>query len=451
MVSAPGTDGRTRLDVALRIPGDQLRYLDRGDSLVGQLRLSVEFRTRFGKPEHAEKRELTVVAPPRAASGYSPGHLLLQTYRVPPGFHQLVVRLEDLQRQKRGLAYVGRRVPEKGVSEGLLVVTAYPGDGLAVSQPLFVWSMAALDSGQTGDTFRRVAGGTPVLPNPDRTYGLYAPLARTYFEVRSDASDAAAPCTVVARVRANDGRLLAVVDSTSIDEPGSWAGRVGFEVATLPPGSFDFEVEIRAAGRSLVSRNRFNVAWRQESWERDPREFLEEAHFLIDDPTLEARYSEYTAGEQEAYLDRYWKERDPTPLTAQNEARDRFYARVRYANDNFGTQGMVKGMLSDRGRTYVRFGEPDEIRQQVIPTGNQSLQQVAREIASVDDDPAAIQLKKRTAIGSDERPFEVWIYNRLEDSERERLAGGSKRRFTRKFVFVDEEGYGNYTLKYSSE
>ncbi|MGH7724792.1 MAG: GWxTD domain-containing protein, partial [Candidatus Eiseniibacteriota bacterium] len=194
-----------------------------------------------------------------------------------------------------------------------------------------------------------------------------------------------------------------------------------------------------------------NVSWRKESWERDPREFLEEAHFLIDDPTLEARYSEYTAGEQEAYLDRYWKDRDPTPLTAQNENRDRFYARVRYANENYGTEGMLKGMLSDRGRTYIRYGEPDEIRQQVMPTGNQSLQQVAREIAVVDDDPAAIQLKKRTAIGSDERAFELWIYNRLEDSENERLSGGSKRRFTRKFVFVDEEGYGNYTLKYSSE
>jgi hypothetical protein len=45
----PGADARTRADIALRIPGDQLRYLDRGDSLIGQVRLSVEFRTRFGK------------------------------------------------------------------------------------------------------------------------------------------------------------------------------------------------------------------------------------------------------------------------------------------------------------------------------------------------------------------------------------------------------------------
>ncbi|MGH7725553.1 MAG: hypothetical protein ACREOU_08990, partial [Candidatus Eiseniibacteriota bacterium] len=262
-VTAPGDDGRTRLDLALRIPGDQLRYLDRGDSLVGQLRLTVEFRTRFGKPELSEKREFTVLAPPRASSGWSPGHLLLQTFRVPPGFHQIIVRLEDLQRQKRGLAYVGRKVPEKGVAEGLLQVRGYAAEGLTVSQPLFVWPMSALDSTENADRFARVAGGTPVLPNPDRTYGLYAPFVRTYFEVRNTPQATAVPCTVVARVRANDGRLLAVADSTTITEPGAWAGRVGFEVATLPPGSFDFEVEIWAGEAHAVARNRFNVSWRK--------------------------------------------------------------------------------------------------------------------------------------------------------------------------------------------
>jgi GWxTD domain-containing protein len=235
-----------------------------------------------------------------------------------------------------------------------------------------------------------------------------------------------------------------------VDEPEPWSGRVGLEVATLPAGVYDLEVTVTAGGDTARSSNRFNVAWRQESWERDPRAFLEEAHFLLDDPDLESRYAEFTAGEQEAYLDRYWKERDPTPLTAQNEERDKFYERVRYANANYGIQGVTMGMLSDRGRIYIRFGEPDEIRQQVIPTGDASVQAIAKEIAYVDDDPAAIQLKKKT-IGADERPFEVWTYNRAWDSAEERLKHGSQRRLVRKFVFVDEEGYGNYTLKYSSE
>ena len=455
IASAPGTgsDPRSRVDVALRIPGDQLRYVVRGDSLVGELRLHVEIKSRFGKSEHAESRTLQVVAPPRTTSGYSPGHLLLQTFAVPPGLHQVHLRLEDLQRNKRGLAYVGRSVPEKGSASGLTRVLAFPLDSLAVSPPLLAWPSAALDTSdaRSADAFRRTGGSGPVVPNPDRVYGLYAPVARAYFEVRPPAQAPPAPSTMVARVRTLDGQLLAVVDSVRIEESEAWSGRFGFDVSSLPAGAYDLEVVVERGGHAALSKNRFNVAWRAESWERDPREFLEEAHFLLDDPDLEARYAEYTAGEQEAYLDRFWARRDPTPLTAQNEERDKFYERVRYANEHFGIDGVVKGMLSDRGRVYIRFGEPDEIRQQVMPTGNQSLEQVAREIALVDDDPAYIQLRRAGGVGSDQRAFEVWTYIRVFGSEAERLEGGSQQRMTRKFVFVDQEGYGNYSLGYSTE
>lgn len=455
VASAPGAAGdpRSRVDIALRIPGDQLRYVDHGDSLVGELRLTVEFRSRYGKSEHKERRTLHVVAPPSTASGYSPGHLFLQSFVVPPGLHQLHIELEDLQRNRRGLAYVGRRVPEKGSTAGLTRVLAYPVDSLGLGQPLLAWSPDALDSSdaRAAGAFRRTPGGAPVVPNPDRVYGLYAPVARAYFEVRPPRETPPAPSTLIARVRTVDGRLLAVVDSVVIDESGAWSGRFGFDVSSIPAGAYDLEVEVERAGRVARATNRFNVAWRAESWERDPREFLEEAHFLLDDPDLEARYAAFTAGEQEAYLDRYWKERDPTPLSAQNEERDKFYERVRYANENYGIAGVVKGMMSDRGRVYVRYGEPDEIRQQVMPTGNSSLREVAREIAQVDDDPAYINLRRPAGVGSDERPFEVWTYIRVLGSESERRTGGSQRRMQRKFVFVDEEGYGNYTLRYSSE
>jgi GWxTD domain-containing protein len=54
----------------------------------------------------------------------------------------------------------------------------------------------------------------------------------------------------------------------------------------------------------------------------------------------------------------FWARRDPTPGTAQNEALDEHWVRVRYANDNFKTS--EPGWRTDRGRIYIRYGEPDE-------------------------------------------------------------------------------------------
>jgi len=362
--TAPGDDARPRVDLALRIPSDQLRYLSRRDSLFATVRLTVEFRTRFGKAEHADTRTIALSATAHPPAGYNPGHLLLESYRIPPGPHQMRVRLEQLEDNQHGATYVGRPAAEKGTAEGLTTILGYALDQLAVARPLLLWPAGGVDSSRAhGTAFERAPGDAPVVPNPDRTYGLYAPVARAYFEVRPATRSAAGEVsdTVVARVLTPDGHLMAVLDSTFIDEAGPWAGRLGFDTSTLPAGSYDLEVAVHAAGQVTRARNRFNVAWRRESWERDPREFLEEAHFLLDDPDLEQRYSEATAGEQEAWLDTYWKEKDPTPLTAQNEARDQFMARVQYANDHYSIKGVVKGMFSDRGRVYVRYGEPDEL------------------------------------------------------------------------------------------
>jgi len=461
LATSPSDDIRPRVDLALRIPEDQLRYAPHGDSLYARVRLTVDFRTRFGKPEHTDTRVLDLASPAHPGPGYNPGHLLLETYRIPPGPHQMHVQLQDLSESKGGATLVGRRSAEKGVAEGLTTVLGYPVDRLAVARPLLLWPLGGVDSSKAkGSAFERAAGGSPVVPNPDRTYGLYAPVARAYFEVRPAGADSAARVaeraaggardTVVARVLGVDGHLMATLDSTIVSEDGPWAGRLGFDTSTLPAGAYDLAVEVRSPHGRAQASNRFNVAWRRESWERDPREFLEEAHFLLDDPDLELKYSEATAGEQEAWLDRYWKDKDQTPETAQNEARDRFTARVQYANDHYSIAGVVKGMFSDRGRVYVRYGEPDEMHQEVIPTGDKTLEEVAVEIAN-SDDPGYIALKKPGGIGADERPFEIWIYNRLGESQEDRLKHGSQRSFQRIFVFVDERGYGDYTLKYSNE
>jgi GWxTD domain-containing protein len=52
----------------------------------------------------------------------------------------------------------------------------------------------------------------------------------------------------------------------------------------------------------------------------------------------------------------YWKEKDPTPKTDENELISQLNNRVRYVNKNFSI--LMQGWRSDRGRIYIIYGPP---------------------------------------------------------------------------------------------
>lgn len=64
-----------------------------------------------------------------------------------------------------------------------------------------------------------------------------------------------------------------------------------------------------------------------------------------------------TDEEAQAFIDLFWARRDPTPGTIRNEFREDFEARVLFADANF-TTGKERGAFSDRGRTFIYFGQP---------------------------------------------------------------------------------------------
>ncbi|MDP2174109.1 MAG: GWxTD domain-containing protein [Candidatus Cloacimonadaceae bacterium] len=102
-------------------------------------------------------------------------------------------------------------------------------------------------------------------------------------------------------------------------------------------------------------------------------------------------------------IELYWSMHDPSPGTLRNEARERFYQRVLNADGLFTVHKKLQGWKSDRGRIYIKYGEPDDILSEVHPIGLY--------------------------------PFISWIYyqQNLE------------------FIFADIGGYGQYTLRNKDE
>ena len=68
-----------------------------------------------------------------------------------------------------------------------------------------------------------------------------------------------------------------------------------------------------------------------------------------------------TDEEREQYIVAFWQRRDPDVDTEENEYRDEHYERVAHTNENYAFEG-VAGWRTDRGRTYILYGEPHEMK-----------------------------------------------------------------------------------------
>jgi GWxTD domain-containing protein len=95
------------------------------------------------------------------------------------------------------------------------------------------------------------------------------------------------------------------------------------------------------------------------------------------------------------YLE-FWKKKDPSPSTEENEVFNEYYRRIEYANEHFSHY--VKGWKTDRGMVFILLGAPNNV--------------------------------DRHPFDLDAKPYEIWQYYEMN----------------KQFIFVDETGFGDYRL-----
>jgi GWxTD domain-containing protein len=97
--------------------------------------------------------------------------------------------------------------------------------------------------------------------------------------------------------------------------------------------------------------------------------------------------------ERDQFIEQFWLRRDPTPDTPENEYKEEHYRRIAYANEHFPAG--KPGWMTDRGRTYIVYGPPDEI--DAHPSGgdyNRPMEEGGGETSTY--------------------PFETWRYRYIE-------------------------------------
>jgi GWxTD domain-containing protein len=87
--------------------------------------------------------------------------------------------------------------------------------------------------------------------------------------------------------------------------------------------------------------------------------FKQDLRWIISNDELSLSNGWRTTTNRDVFLDQFWLRRDPTPETYENEFKNEHYRRLRYALEHFSH--CTPGYLTDRGRVFVLWGEPDRI------------------------------------------------------------------------------------------
>ncbi|NOR11672.1 MAG: GWxTD domain-containing protein, partial [Candidatus Aminicenantes bacterium] len=82
----------------------------------------------------------------------------------------------------------------------------------------------------------------------------------------------------------------------------------------------------------------------------------EEVGYIISPREKEVFQKLQSDREREFFMEAFWKQRDPTPGTPENEFKTEHYRRIQYANHTYGRSTVKPGWKTDRGRIYIILG-----------------------------------------------------------------------------------------------
>ncbi len=437
-----GTGG-AESEFYLEIDNSELEFVVDSGDLIAEVELKVDL---FAEGKRVFRREYPLkftegqAAPDAAvpAAVAAKTQVLHLRIPVPDETDSVHAEVEDQNARKRGLVYLFTKTRKAGEAGGRLNVRRFPPGELSVSDIQFAYPFGRETTDQTF-----MKSGIDVEPNPGRVYGAVERIVSAYFEVY----DLARPTGGERRdyeiayvVRDQAGEPVRDWSRRIMSQAPTWADTVSFDVSGLRPGTYFLGVSVKeemSGGRAIVESS-FDLVWAAAAWTRWLIETEAIVPFLIGGVELDS-FLALGPGAKERYLEDFWAAHDATPGQG-NATREEFNRRVAWANRNYSTT-LEPGMRTDRGRIYIKYGEPDELRREVIPVQGNDINAALDEL----DRSTSGELTGNRAIDpEDSRAFEIWLYDyrgkELFPTKDMTTGLGLQ------FIFVDDLGVGDYRL-----
>lgn len=112
------------------------------------------------------------------------------------------------------------------------------------------------------------------------------------------------------------------------------------------------------------------LAQKKQKLEKSYREWLErDVAYIITKDEKDAFLHLTTNEARDKFIEEFWEIRNPNPGSPSNSYKDEIYQRIAFADARFGIGSGEEGWRTDRGRTYITLGPPQQ-KQVLRNSGN---------------------------------------------------------------------------------
>ncbi|MCX8056024.1 MAG: GWxTD domain-containing protein [Ignavibacteria bacterium] len=365
----------TRVDLYIQVPYTQLSFVKEGDFFVAM------YEVTAGVYDSTERlvtekiwTEKIVLGSYSESVSRNGSNISSRSFRLVPGNYKLKVAVQDKESKKNASATTD------------LNVRAFR-EAFAISDILLVTKYSEIDSRKE------------VIPNITNNIIFSQGGFYLFFEFYNQSPDS----NFNLNCKINNSKGKTIFEFSTPYRLTSLRNPIFLKVEKSDFSIGEYILTITAKSLDTIVRGSYSVSKRVFSrWVGVPRSIvdlnkaIEQMIYITNrDKINELLKIEDEQTKYEKFMD-FWKSKDPTPGTEENELMDEYYGRVDYANQHFSTY--QEGWKTDMGMVFIILGPPNNV--------------------------------ERRPFNYDRPAYEIWEYYTLN----------------RSFVFVDYTGFGDYRL-----
>ncbi|MCU7492003.1 MAG: GWxTD domain-containing protein [Bacteroidota bacterium] len=376
--------GKTRMDLYVEVPYNGIQFVKSQQGFTADYNITASIYTDDSKDKMITEKswgESVNAGDFDATTSKDNFNLSLKSFDLPPANYFLRVEVEDRDSKK------------STALESMFTVKNLDAP-LAVSDVLLIQKIMEIN------------GQKKMIPNISRNVASRKEGLMMYYEVYSDTARKVDINYSVAESKPGkedkdekDAKVLYTQKDTRDAARGTTPVNFSLQNAELSLGQYDLIVQLQdeSSNAKAETRKRFVSRWiGMPTAINDLDKAVDEMVYIASESDLKKIKDAPTKEEKQKNFLAFWKSKDPSPSTEQNEVFEEYYRRIAYANEHF--KNYMEGWRTDMGMVFITLGPPSNI--------------------------------ERYPFEYDSKPYEIWDYYDIN----------------KRFVFVDQTGFGDYRL-----